>query len=436
MAEKILELKNVVKSFEKENGQSITILDNINITCSEGEIIGIIGRSGCGKSTALRLITGLIPVSSGEILFHGKQVTNTDSKMSMVFQTFGLFPWLTVWENIALGLKTKNMTEEYIQEKVENAIGLVGLAGFEEAYPREISGGMRQRVGFARSLIGSPEVLVLDDPFSALDYLTASILKSDLLDLWLEHSGVSSIKLILLVTHSVEEAVSLCDRVVVLSSNPGRIIDDIKINIAHPRDPESPAFHNTIDKIYAAMTSQAVHLQNINKKMPSILMEYPQNISFLHLYAFIDLIKDKKYKKGAGIRQLAKGLILNYTEVGIIIETLILLKFITINENNMVFLTSAGNIFHEADDLARKNILKTHMVKYVPFINKIYHELQKSENISIKIKDLSKMLSNELSSKQIHTIIDNTIKWIRFTELCSCDENRTLSSPPSTFINS
>ncbi len=425
MKKKILELKNINKSFFREDGSSINILNDINIEFVEGEIVGIIGRSGCGKSTLLRLITGLIPVTSGDIDFYEQPINNENSKISMVFQAFGLFPWLTIYENIALGLKNQEIDEQIVRAKVTTALDLVGLRGFEAAYPKEISGGMRQRVGFARAMVVDPEILILDEPFSALDYLTASILKSDLLDLWYERS-ISSIKSIILVTHSIEEALTLCDRVIVLSSNPGKVIANINVNMAHPRDPDSKEFHEMLEKFYSIITKKNMTLDEDDHK-DKFHLSYPQSPSINKMIGFIELLKKDPYNGIAEIQAMGEELLLNYDMISPIIESLLLLKFIDV-DGSKISLTSAGNIILDADDNAKKNIIKEHLVKYVHFIYNIYHILKSSPNKILHRDDLLCMLQDRFGDDEAQKIINYTINWARYVELFTYDADSAILS--------
>ena len=423
MQKKILELKNINKAFVRDDGSEINILGDINIEFREGEIIGIIGRSGCGKSTLLRLIAGLIPATSGEILLHDQAIDHDTARISMVFQTFGLFPWLTIFENIALGLESRGVDQQTIKTKVSTAIDLVGLGGFEEAFPREISGGMRQRVGFARAMVVDPEILILDEPFSALDYLTASILKSDLLDLWYERS-ISSIKSIILVTHSIEEALTLCDRIIVLSSNPGSVIANISVNIAHPRDHESKEFHDMLDKIYLEITKK--NISSTQDSESSISMRYPQSVSIMRMIGFIECLK-KEFNGKAEIQDITEKLQLDYDTMIAITGASLLLKFVDIN-NNIISLSSAGNILLDADDDAKKHIIKEHLVNYVYFIKNIFHLFQISPNKILTKKELLEMMGGHFHDDEADNIIGYTINWARYAELFVYDdESETLT---------
>ena len=230
------------------------VLEDVNLTLSDNEIVALLGRSGCGKSTLLRIIAGLMAPTSGSVTINGERVRGPAGKVAMVFQSFALFPWLTVLENVEIGLEAQGIAPEVRKKRALAAIDLIGLDGYESAYPKELSGGMRQRVGLARALVVHPDVLLMDEPFSTLDVLTAETLRTDLLDLWCE--GRMPISSILMVTHSIEEAVLMCDRILVFSSNPGRVVAEIRVELPQPRNRLDPRFRQLVDDIYSRMTSR------------------------------------------------------------------------------------------------------------------------------------------------------------------------------------
>ncbi|TLY77343.1 MAG: ABC transporter ATP-binding protein, partial [Gammaproteobacteria bacterium] len=234
----MLDVRAVCKSFRKPDGDQLVVLENVNLTLRAGEIVGLLGRSGSGKSTLLRVIAGLDSPSSGAIDYLGQTVDGPAAGIAMVFQGFALFPWLTVLENVQLGLEALRLPEAEIRRRSLQAIDLIGLDGFESAYPRELSGGMRQRVGFARALVVHPNILLMDEPFSALDVLTAETLRNDFLDLWGE--GQLPIRSVLLVTHNIEEAVQMCDRLLIFSTQPGRVVGEVAIDLPQPRHALDP----------------------------------------------------------------------------------------------------------------------------------------------------------------------------------------------------
>src|SRR6201991_2097747 len=236
----LLNVEHVRRTFPRSGGEELLVLDDVNLTLKEGEIVGLLGRSGSGKSTLLRLIAGMARPQGGSLSYMGTPIQGPVQGVSMVFQSFALFPWLTVLENVQLGLEALNLPPKELRARALAAIDLIGLDGYESAYPRELSGGMRQRVGFARALVVHPNILLMDEPFSALDVLTAETLRTDFLDLWSE--GRMPIKSILMVTHNIEEAVLMCDRLLVFSSNPGRVATEIAVDLPHPRNRAQPAF--------------------------------------------------------------------------------------------------------------------------------------------------------------------------------------------------
>src|ERR1700760_891742 len=248
---RLLDISKVSRSFPKGSGEDLLVLENVDLTIQAGEIVGLLGRSGSGKSTLLRIIAGLVTPSSGEAKCRGEAIEGPPNGVAMVFQSFALFPWLTVLQNVELGLEALGIDSAERRTRALAAIDLIGLDGFESAYPKELSGGMRQRVGFARAIVVNPSLLLMDEPFSALDVLTAETLRSDLLDLWCE--GRMPIKSILIVTHNIEEAVLMCDRILVFSPTPGPIASEIRVDLPQPRNRQDPAFRALVEDIYTRM---------------------------------------------------------------------------------------------------------------------------------------------------------------------------------------
>src|SRR5438874_2680093 len=250
----LLDVQGCCKSFRKPDGDELVVLENVSLTLRPGEIVGLLGRSGSGKSTLLRAIAGLEEPSAGVVNYLGHAVTGPAAGIAMVFQSFALFPWLTVLENVQLGLEALGMPEPEMRRRSLQAIDLIGLDGFESAYPRELSGGMRQRVGFARALVVHPNILLMDEPFSALDVLTAETLRNDFLNLWGE--GQLPIRSVLLVTHNIEEAVEMCDRLLIFSTKPGRVVGEIPVDLPQPRHALDPRFRALVDRVYVEMTAK------------------------------------------------------------------------------------------------------------------------------------------------------------------------------------
>src|SRR5271170_3403972 len=254
MSNALLDIHGLRQTFPRADGGELLVLDGIELQLVQGQIVGLLGRTGSGKSTLLRSIAGLMPASAGTITYLGQPVVGPAPGIAMVFQGFALFPWLTVLENVQLGLEALGLPEVEIRKRALAGIDLIGLDGYESAYPRELSGGMRQRVGFARALVVHPNILLMDEPFSALDVLTAENLRTDFLELWSE--GELPIKGVILVTHNIEEAVLMCDRVLLFSTNPGRIVTEIRVDLKQPRNRLDPQFRDLVEKIYVAMTAR------------------------------------------------------------------------------------------------------------------------------------------------------------------------------------
>lgn len=253
-------VEGIYQSFLLKN-KEVVVLENINFSIAEGEFVSLVGPSGCGKSTLLRIIAGLIKPTSGKVFFKGIEIKTINPFTSMVFQTFGLLPWLDVTENIMLGLEAKGMPLKERLRKAFKYIDLVGLEGFEEAYPRELSGGMKQRVGIARALIMEPELLLMDEPFTALDALTAENLRGEIMDLWSSHK--ISVKSILMVTHNIEEAIFLSDRIMIMSSHPGKVVEDLIVDLAKPRDRESRDFNKMYDVVYSKIVGASLKREEV-----------------------------------------------------------------------------------------------------------------------------------------------------------------------------
>ena len=367
----LLEVRNVSQRYQTGSGEpGPAVLDDVSLTLKGDEIVGLLGRSGCGKSSLLRIVSGLIFPSSGEVSYLGQPVDGPVDGVAMVFQSFALFPWLTVLANVELGLRAKRVTKDEARRRALKAIDLIGLDGFESAFPKELSGGMRQRVGFARALVVHPNILLMDEPFSALDVLTAETLRTDLLDLWVE--GRMPIKSILMVTHNIEEAVLMCDRIIVLSSNPGRIAAEIQVKLQHPRNRLDPEFRQLVDKIYALMTKRPAPVApGRDGAFPGLGfgMALPR-VSTNTLAGMIEEIAAEPYLGRADLPALADSLQMEVDELFPVAETLQLLRFAEIEEGD-IKLTPAGQRFAEADVDVRKKLFGDHLLSYLPLAARI-----------------------------------------------------------------
>src|ERR1700676_4301443 len=305
----LLQCTEVRKAFPKPDGAELLVLEGMNLELREGQIVGLLGRSGSGKSTLLRLIAGLAEPTAGQVRYMGRSISGPAPGIVMVFQSFALFPWLTVFENVALGLEAQRMPRADIRKRSLAAIGLIGLDGYESAYPKELSGGMRQRVGFARALVVNPDILLLDEPFSALDVLTAETLRNDLLDLWNE-SRIPT-KGILMVSHNIEEAVEMADRILIFGSDPGRINAEIPVPMPHPRAWDNPQFRQIVDQVYTLLTTVPGGGRRGAKPEPIGLGHRLPDAAVQQLTGLVDTLTEAPFNGHADLPHLADETTLN-----------------------------------------------------------------------------------------------------------------------------
>jgi NitT/TauT family transport system ATP-binding protein len=415
----LLELKDISQSYAKGSGEiGAVVLDNISLTLNEGEIVGLLGRSGCGKSTLLRIVAGLITPSKGEVSYLGSPVNGPVQGVAMVFQSFALFPWLSVLDNVEIGLRTKGVAADEARRRAIAAIDTIGLDGFESAYPKELSGGMRQRVGFARGLVVEPNILLMDEPFSALDVLTAETLRTDLLDLWVE--GRMPTKSILMVTHNIEEAVLMCDRIVVLSSNPGRIAAEIRVDLQHPRNRLDPEFRQLVDKIYALMTKRVTAERDGAFPGLGLGMALP-NVSTNTLAGMIEEVAAPPYNGKADLPALADSLNMEIDDLFPVAETLQLMRFAEVAEGD-IKLTAPGLKFSDADIDARKKLFSDHLLSYVPLAARIRRVLDERPSHTAPAARFLTELEDYMSESHAERTLKGVTTWGRYGELFAFDE--------------
>ncbi len=408
-----------VRHFYGNGHGRMLVLDQVDLTLRENEIVGLLGRSGSGKSTLLRSIAGLIRPSEGEVAFVPDE-TGSEPTVSMVFQTFALFPWLTVLQNVELGLEALKVPAETRRTRALAAIDLIGLDGFENAYPKELSGGMRQRVGLARAIVVDPSLLLMDEPFSALDVLTAETLRTDLLDLWGE--GRTPIKSILIVTHNIEEAVLMCDRILVFSSNPGRIAAEIKVDLPQPRDRLDPEFRALVDDIYARMTARAPVASPNEGLFPGtgIAMVLPR-VSTNALAGLIEEIHGAPFAGRASMAELADEAQLEVDELFPIAETLQLMRFAEITGGEIT-LTPAARRYAEADVDARKALFAQALTAHVPLAAHIRHILDERTTHTAPASRFRDELEDHMSPDYAAETLNAVTHWARYAELFAYDE--------------
>ncbi len=416
----LIDIVDVCRSFPKANGTEIHVLDKVNLTIKSGEIVGLLGRSGSGKSTLLRIIAGLVKPSSGDALCRGAAIAGPPRGISMVFQSFALFPWLTVQQNVELGLEALGIEAATRRERALAAIDLIGLDGFENAYPKELSGGMRQRVGFARALVVHPDLMLMDEPFSALDVLTAETLRTDLIDLWIE--GRLPIQSILMVTHNIEEAVLLCDRILVFTANPGRVGADIKVDLAHPRNRLDPAFRQIVDSIYARMTQRpeprATTLEGIPGTGVGMMLNH---VSTNVIAGLTEALAAEPYHGRADLPVLAGSLQMEADELFHIGEAMQLLRLAQLSEGDMM-LTDTGRRFATLDTDARKKLFADLLVAYVPLVGLIRRVLDERPSHTAPAARFRNELEDYMSEDNADETLKSVVSWARYAELFAYDE--------------
>jgi NitT/TauT family transport system ATP-binding protein len=424
----LLNIEGVRKSFPKPDGGELLVLDGIELTLREGEIVGLLGRSGSGKSTLLRLIAGLSAPAAGSITCLGHNVTAPPPGVAMVFQSFALFPWLTVLENVQLGLEALGLPAEEVRRRALAAIDLIGLDGFESAYPRELSGGMRQRVGFARALVVHPSILLMDEPFSALDVLTAETLRTDFLDLWSE--GQLPIKGVILVTHNIEEAVLMCDRILVFGSNPGRVLKEIKVELPHPRARLDPHFRDLVERIYVEMTasSAAERPDKRVERFPgagigSILPPVSSNL----LSGLLEAVAGPPYDGEADLPVIAASLHMEIDDLFPVAETLQMLRMAEVTGGD-IRLTAEGMRFAAADTDARKRLFAQQLLAYVALAAHIRRVLDERPNHRAPWSRFADELEDHMSPGAAEQTLRAIIDLGRYAEIFAYDDHALVFS--------
>jgi NitT/TauT family transport system ATP-binding protein len=419
----LVSVRGVRQVYDNGSAAPLVVLDDVDLSLYPGQIVGLLGRSGSGKSTLLRAIAGLIRPSRGRIEFHGVPVTCTPDDMALVFQSFALFPWLTVLQNVEIGLEAKGVAPAERRKRSLAAIDLIGLDGYESAYPKELSGGMRQRVGLARALVVHPRLLLMDEPFSALDVLTAETLRTDLLDLWAE--GRMPIESILMVTHNIEEAVLMCDRIVIFGSNPGRVIGEIAVNLTQPRNRLAPAFRALVEDIYARMTAQPDAPPREGSIPGSGIGMVLPRVSTNRLAGLIETVAAEPYGGRANLSPLAASLQLEIDDLFPIAETLQLLRFAELAGGD-IHLSAAGLRFAESETDQRKQLFAEHLAAYVPLAAHIRHVLDERRTHRAPARRFRDELEDGMSEAYAADTVKAVTSWARYAEYFAYDDKADL----------
>jgi NitT/TauT family transport system ATP-binding protein len=424
----LLEVEGVRKSFPKPDGAELLVLEGVNLRLVQGQIVGLLGRSGSGKSTLLRIIAGLSQPSAGTLFYMGKPIDGPADGISMVFQSFALYPWLTVFENVALGLEAQHMEKAEIRKRSLAAIDLIGLDGFESAYPRELSGGMRQRVGFARALVVHPNILLMDEPFSALDVLTAETLRTDFLDLWGE--GRMPIKGVILVTHNIEEAVLMCDRILVFGSNPGRILTEISVTLTQPRKRLDPTFRELVDRIYVEMTARPTGPSSVGSKerFPGLgIGTTLPRVSSNLLAGLMETVAAPPFNGTADLPKIASDLQMEIDELFPVAETLQMMRFAEVAGGDIKLLPEAIAFANASLD-ERKRIFARHLQNYVPLAAHIRRVLDERASHSARksrfIDELEDFMGEEAAEQTLRAVISLA----RYAEAFAYDDEHEMFS--------
>lgn len=423
--EALVRLLGVTKMYTQPDHYDIRVLDDIHFEIRPGEFIALLGPSGSGKSTLLRIITGLSDPSYGTVLYRGRPVVGPNPYAAMVFQSFALYPWLTVQQNVELGLVAQGVASDLRQKRAIELIDLIGLNGYEDAFPKELSGGMRQRVGFARALAVDPELLCMDEPFSALDFLTAENLRSELLDLWLE-SRIPT-RAILMVTHGIEEAVYMADRIVILSKNPARIVADLPNLLPFPRNRKSAEFVQMVDQVYKIVTGwdeqkettpldEEPLIAAANEGGPPRLKPIPYgHISMLS--GLLELVADRGGRDD--LYRLGAELFLEVDDLLPVTETAELFQLAEVREGDLI-LTELGHSFVEQDVNDRKSIVRQQL-KDVPMLRMITRVLRTKANHSMNKEFFTDILEEHFSVDEAEHQLTTAINWGRFADLFHYD---------------
>jgi len=419
--EPIIEARKLEKFYPQPDGNRIQVIAPTDIAIYPGQIIALLGPSGCGKSTMLRMLTGLSPASGGQVYWHGQPVQGEAPNVSIVFQSFALFPWLTVIENVEAPLEARGLAEFERHKRALRIIDAVGLDGFESAYPKELSGGMKQRVGVARALVVEPEVLFMDEPFSALDVLTAETLRGELLELW--QGKKIPTRAIFIVTHNIEEAVILADRIIVLGRNPAHIHAEFNVELAHPRDHKDPRFVELVDLIYRALTRQDHAVPMTTGTTGTEGTSRRAQIMLPHtrpggLAGLLEILVDQGGR--ADLHVLADELSLEVDALLPSVDTAVLLGMLKLEEGDAL-ITPDGMAFAGADIQGRKAIFRKAVLTNIPLFRQMEQSLKAKADRTLPAEFFQDLLDEHFSQDEAGRQLETAIQWGRYAEIFDYD---------------
>jgi NitT/TauT family transport system ATP-binding protein len=429
---KLIDLRGVSKSFRSPDGSPRTVLEGVDFALAEGEIVALLGKSGSGKSTLLRIIAGLAQADNGMTHYRGRPIRGPVSGIAMVFQSFALFPWLTVQQNVELGLEAQGVAPEQRRERADAMLELIGLAGFGGALPRELSGGMRQRVGIARALVTNPDVLLMDEAFSALDVLTGETLRNDILELW-DGKRIPT-RGILIVSHNIEEAVMMADRIIILSSDPGRIRNEIRIGLPRPRDADSPAVRALIDEVYGLMTMRPAPAPTVGVPgVPAVArVDYRlPDTDVARIEAVLDLLAASPYDGRADLPQLSEDTELPDEELFPAYEALALLGLAHV-ERGDIALSALGRHFAESEHTLRQAMFGQQVLAHAPLVARIRQQLEIEPNGTLPEEPFLELLEDSMEAEEAKRMLEVAIEWGRYGEVYEYDYHTGRLKLPET----
>lgn len=415
---KLSEVKGVSQEFKLPNGKELKVLENINLCINKREVVALLGPSGCGKSTLLRILAGLISPTKGEVLYHDQPLHDLNTGVSIVFQSFALFPWMTVAENIQTALQSRGFPANEIDDRAQKAIQMVGLAGFEETYPRELSGGMKQRVGMARALSVDPEILFMDEPFSHVDALTAESLRAEVIDIWAAHDKNPSS--ILMVSHDIPEVVYMADRIVVLGTNPGHMVKVVENKLSRPRDYRSPEFSKLVDQLHEIITGHEIPdapepvLQPNEVPPAESLPDAPPTV-IVGILEYLDAREGKE-----DVFRIATETEREFGEVLKAVKAAELLDFVD-TPKRMVVLTPDGQRFMKATPQERQNIWKEQLLKLRLF-KQVNDMLAKHPRAKLDADLVQEVIIFNLPNENFEKTFDTFIQWAKYGNLFAYEE--------------
>ncbi|QLY28527.1 nitrate/sulfonate/bicarbonate ABC transporter ATP-binding protein [Nocardia huaxiensis] len=425
--EVLIDIEDVGMSFTGAGGEPLQVLDHVNLQLCDGEIVALLGRSGSGKSTLLRTIAGLLAPTSGRIRYRGQPLTGANPGAALVFQSFALMPWLTVQDNVELGLAARGVAPEPRRRRALEAIDRIGLDGFETAYPKELSGGMRQRVGFARALVLEPDLLLMDEPFSALDVLTAENLRTELVNLWATADFPT--RCVCIVTHNIEEAVQLADRVVVLGANPGHIIAEVPVQLPRPRNRRAPAFTALVDQIYGLLTGRDSEAVAVEPDSGTPFTTPLPDASVGGIAGLLELVYDNSGR--ADLPEVADDLNFELDDLMPLVDAAALLGFLLADSGDVI-MTNVGSRFTTADIQTSKNVFATQARRRAPLVRTICSALIGSSDGSVRADFVLDLLRRGFSAEDARRQLELAIDWGRYGELFDYDtDSGRITADPS-----